>query len=268
MSGSGRLTAFPTALRRRSAVPPASAVAPAPLRGRAGADAVADRHPRDPRVRREQPDRAGRDGGDGERDHVEEQPFAGARSRQLEDVGHHVDEPQRPRWDAEEEPHVRVLGDVDEQHDELDRPAARLREIEQGADDARQEMTAARKIPNLVRPACASSRPPKYHSRAIVTATQSKRSSNPLANGHVAIRQTSPSRTLLGDQRELGEERLVDRLEAVDQQRHARTVRRTRRRCRTRPGRRGTRDRSGRADPAWRTRSGRPRRHGTGRGPP
>ncbi len=59
-------------------------------------------------------------------------------------------------------------------------------------------MTAARKIPNLVRPTCASRRPPKYHSRAIVTAIQSKRSSNPLASGHVTIRQIWPSRTLSG----------------------------------------------------------------------
>ena len=53
-----------------------------------------------------------------------------------------------------------------------------------------------------------------------MTAIQNNRSSNPLANGHVAIRQIWPSKTLLGDQRELGEERFVDRLEAVDHQRH------------------------------------------------
>ena len=64
------------------------------------------------------------------------------RAQVLEDLDADDHGADRPRRDAEEEPDERVLGDEDQEHGQLDRPDAGLRDVEQRADDARDDRPA------------------------------------------------------------------------------------------------------------------------------
>ena len=71
---------------------------------------------------------------DEQRDDEEQQAAAGAVAGELQHLGRDVDGAEHPGRDAEEEPHVRVLGDERQQHDQLHRVHAGLGQVERRAD--------------------------------------------------------------------------------------------------------------------------------------
>ena len=94
----------------------------------------------------------------------------------LQDLDADDDGADGPRRDAEEEAHVRVLGDEDQEHRQLDGLEAGDADVEEHAEDARddgQQQRAGRRSGS--RPTMPSTSRPKYQKMASVMTTQMRR---------------------------------------------------------------------------------------------
>ena len=116
---------------------------------------------RDPRVRRKQADRTGRQGGDGERDQKESSGHRHA-SPSAEDVGQTNTTPNAHAGMPKKNGRFGILGDEHEQHPIWTGRPARLREIENGADDAGQDDDGSRRSRTAYGRLAPPARPPKY----------------------------------------------------------------------------------------------------------